>query len=662
MGKYVHNHHTNLLAVRFFDFRTATVAFIVSAGTVVVLVVAVAIADVLWNRAFGCAAFDSAPLGILANARFAVSHVDLATLDSLRAAVASIEIAATVVVGVVAVAVALVLGETAFSFTVLIRLVTRILAFALLAVSFFDIVTAAVASIVFAATVVVLVVAVAIADVLWKLACLATAAFVLGILALALFAVSCFDNFALDTLRAAVASIESAATVVVFVVAVAVALELGETAFSFTVGIRLVIRILAFALLAVSFFDSVTAAVASIVFAATVVVLVVAVAIADELWDRAFGLTAFAFVLGIDALALFAVSCFDNSALDRTRTAVASIVFAATVVVGVVAVAVALVLGEIAFSFTVGIRLVIRILAFALLAVSFFDSVTAAVASIVFAATVVVLVVAVAIADELWDRAFGLTAFAFVLGILALALFAVSCFDNSALDRTRTAVAAIESAATVVVGVVAVAVALVLGESAFSVARGPSGNALVDTRLIGNALGKLLPLVAFDTQQKPIFGACFTRRSDAAVTFALVDSRSNALPFDKLLALVACDTKRKPIFGACFTLRSEAAVTFALVDRRSVFNASVLSVRFVPLDARPTNSFFASQCAGCLVGVGAIFSCLGVTFWRALARTTSTTALEVLFKCFTSESTTTLYKPLIARFAVAFQQCQLIVA
>ena len=131
MGKYVHNHHTNLLAVRFVDFRTATVAFIVSAGTVVVLVVAVAIADVLWNRAFGCAAFDSAPLGILANARFAVSHVDLATLDSLRAAVASIEIAATVVVGVVAVAVALVLGEIAFSFTVGIRLVIRILAFAL---------------------------------------------------------------------------------------------------------------------------------------------------------------------------------------------------------------------------------------------------------------------------------------------------------------------------------------------------------------------------------------------------------------------------------------------------------------------------------------------------------------------------------------------------
>ena len=101
-----------------------------------------------------------------------------------------------------------------------------------------------------------------------------------------------------------------------------------------------------------------------------------------------------------------------------------------------------------------------------LLAVGFFDIFTAAVTFIESAGTVVVIVVAVAIADELWDRAFGLTAFAFVLGILALALFAVSCFDNSALDRTRTAVASIEIAATIVVVVIAVAVALVMAGTA----------------------------------------------------------------------------------------------------------------------------------------------------------------------------------------------------
>jgi len=332
-------------------------------------------------------------------------------------------------------------------------------------------------------------------------------------------------------------------------------------------------------------------------------------------------------VLGILANARFAVRCFDPSALDRTRTAVAAIEFAATVVVLVVAVAVALVLRETACSFAVFIFLVIRVLAFALLAVGFFDIFTAAVAFIVSAGTVVVLVVAVAIANVIWNRAFGFAAFDSVLGILANARFAVRCFDPSALDRTRTAVAAIEFAATVVVLVVAVAVALVLRETAFSITRRPSGDAL--------AFDKLLSRVAFGTRHSPIFFACFTHRSDAVFTFALVWLDRGGLDRGGLDRGGGGDHH---------------------------FNASMLAVRFVPLDARTTNSFCASQFAGRLVGVGANFHCLFVAFLRALARTTSTTALEVLFKCLTSESTTTFYKPLIARFAVAFQQCQLIVA
>merc|ERR1719161_2594739 len=178
------------------------------------------------------------------------------------------------------------------------------------------------------------------------------------------------------------------------------------------IQLLLVFRVLAFALFAVSCLDlsaldRTLTAVAFIVSAGTVVVLVVAVAIANVLWNRAFGIAAFDLVLGILARALFAVSCQDFSALDRTRTAVASIEFAATVVVLVVAVAVALVLLETACSFTVFIFLVIRVLAFALLAVGFFDIFTAAVAFIVSAGTVVVLVVAVAIANVLWNRAFG---------------------------------------------------------------------------------------------------------------------------------------------------------------------------------------------------------------------------------------------------------------
>merc|ERR1712048_687272 len=114
--------------------------------------------------------------------------------------------------------------------------------------------------------------------------------------------------------------------------------------------------------------------------------------------------------------------------------------------------------------------LVFRVLAFALLAVGFFDIFTAAVALIVPAGTVVVLVVAVAIANVIWNRALGFAAFDSVLGILANARFAVSCFDLSALDRTRTAVASIEIAGTVVVLVVAVAIANVLWSRAFGIA------------------------------------------------------------------------------------------------------------------------------------------------------------------------------------------------
>ena len=152
-----------------------------------------------------------------------------------------------------------------------------------------------------------------------------------------------------------------------------------------------------------------------------------------------------------------------------------------------------------------------------LLAVFLANVGAAAVAAIIGTATVVVAVVTVPVTLVICIPTFP-RALALVLGIEALASFAVICLDRSALDCLCTAIAAVIITATVVVVIVAVAVALVLGESAFSVARGPRDNALVDTRLIGNALGKLLPLVAFDTQQKPIFGACFTRRSDAAVT------------------------------------------------------------------------------------------------------------------------------------------------
>ena len=90
------------------------------------------------------------------------------------------------------------------------------------------------------------------------------------------------------------------------------------------------------------------------------------VATTNVLFKRAYIVASLDFVLGILALALCAVSCFDFSVCDRFRTAIASIVRAATIVVVVVAVAVALVAWLTAFSRTIRVGFVIWILAFTL--------------------------------------------------------------------------------------------------------------------------------------------------------------------------------------------------------------------------------------------------------------------------------------------------------
>ena len=74
---------------------------------------------------------------------------------------------------------------------------------------------------------------------------------------------------------------------------------------------------------------------------------------------------------------------------------------------------------------------------FAFFAVGFDDIGTTAVASIEIAAAIVVLIVAVTIADIPCRCALVLTGMfvvVWVLGILALAFFAVGCFDTSTLD------------------------------------------------------------------------------------------------------------------------------------------------------------------------------------------------------------------------------------
>jgi len=113
-----------------------------------------------------------------------------------------------------------------------------------------------------------------------------------------------------------------------------------------------------------------------------------------------------------------------------------------------------------------------RILALALFAVFFVDSLPecfrAAITAVEIATTVVVVVVTVAIAFVVRRTAF---IFRFVAagGIHALTFFAVF-FDNSLLECFRAAITAVEIATTVVVFVVTVAIAFVVRRTAFVVA------------------------------------------------------------------------------------------------------------------------------------------------------------------------------------------------
>jgi len=172
----------------------------------------------------------------------------------------------------------------------------------------------------------------------------------------------------------------------------------------------------------------------------------------------------------VEALTLFAVSLVQLSSLHCFGAAVTTVVPTATIVVVIVADAVAFVLRRAAlrvvFALRAGGFFVVWIFALALFTVCFLNVGTAAVAAVIITATVVIVIVAVAVALVLWSSTRALTVrvgFWFVFRIEALAEFAVTCLDCSALDRLFTAVATVVTTATVVVGIVAVAIALVLG-------------------------------------------------------------------------------------------------------------------------------------------------------------------------------------------------------
>jgi len=217
---------------------------------------------------------------------------DFASFDGFSAAITTIVRATTVVVFVVAVAISFVLWELAapvtfFAFGIFALAFGAVFGFEYAA---FDGFSTAIATIIRTSTVVVIVVAVAIPFVIWKLASSRTSRIRLAIrvFALACFAVFCFNGASFHGFSTAISTIVLTTTVVVVVIAIAISFVVRELAAPFAVGVALIVRIQTFALLAIfSLYNAIvrlSTAITSIPIAFTIVVFVVTVSVFLVIW------------------------------------------------------------------------------------------------------------------------------------------------------------------------------------------------------------------------------------------------------------------------------------------------------------------------------------------------------------------------------------------
>lgn len=172
----------------------------------------------------------------------------------------------------------------------------------------------------------------------------------------------------------------------------------------------------------------------------------------------------------VPAFALFAVFGLDFTAGDGFLAAITAIVTAATIVVFVVTVAIPFVAGKFASPFAA-----IGVFALAFLAVfvrklSVLDGIETAISAIERAATVVIFIVTVSIALVVRELASPSTGVCCNGGVLALTFLAVFGYDVTALDGFLTAISAVPLAPTVVVLVVAIAIPFVVRELAHALA------------------------------------------------------------------------------------------------------------------------------------------------------------------------------------------------
>jgi len=168
----------------------------------------------------------------------------------------------------------------------------------------------------------------------------------------------------------------------------------------------------------------------------------------------------------VSAFALFAVAGLDFTACDGFLAAITAIVTAATIVVFVVTVAIPFVVGEFASPFAALGVFALAFRAEFVRKLSVLDGIETAISAIELAATDVIFIVTVSIALVVREFASPNTGYPRLCGVLALTFFAVFGVDFTALDGFLTAISAVPLAPTVVVLVVAIAIPFVVREFA----------------------------------------------------------------------------------------------------------------------------------------------------------------------------------------------------
>lgn len=190
-----------------------------------------------------------------------------------------------------------------------------------------------------------------------------------AVLAVIFFHFAVFSSF-----HAAITAIISTAAIVVFVVTVAIPFEVREFTSPWAAVWVFALAFFAVFVRKYSVFDGSKTAVSAVVPAATVVIFVVTVAIPFVVREFTLPCTVFSAAVatasfGVKALASFAVFSLNRTVLVGFLTTISAVILAATVVVFVVTIAIPFVVREFATAFAVTVAFILGVQTCACLAI-----------------------------------------------------------------------------------------------------------------------------------------------------------------------------------------------------------------------------------------------------------------------------------------------------